>query len=49
MGVGITLTAAARAIFVEQDWTPAILRQAESELHSCSLTLRDSMRHVTAW
>jgi SWI/SNF-related matrix-associated actin-dependent regulator 1 of chromatin subfamily A len=33
MGVGITLTAAARAIFVEQDWTPAILRQAEDRLH----------------
>jgi SWI/SNF-related matrix-associated actin-dependent regulator of chromatin subfamily A-like protein 1 len=33
MGVGITLTAAARAIFVEQDWTPATMRQAEDRLH----------------
>jgi SWI/SNF-related matrix-associated actin-dependent regulator 1 of chromatin subfamily A len=33
MGVGITLCAASRAIFVEQDWTPAILRQAEGRLH----------------
>jgi SWI/SNF-related matrix-associated actin-dependent regulator of chromatin subfamily A-like protein 1 len=33
MGVGITLTAAARVIFVESDWTPALLEQAESRCH----------------
>jgi SWI/SNF-related matrix-associated actin-dependent regulator 1 of chromatin subfamily A len=33
MGVGVTLTASARVIFVEQDWTPAMLEQAESRLH----------------
>jgi len=33
MGIGVTLTAASRVIFVEQDWTPAILRQAEDRLH----------------
>jgi SWI/SNF-related matrix-associated actin-dependent regulator of chromatin subfamily A-like protein 1 len=33
MGVGVTLSAASRVIFVEQDWTPAILRQAEDRLH----------------
>jgi SWI/SNF-related matrix-associated actin-dependent regulator 1 of chromatin subfamily A len=33
MGIGVTLSAASQAIFVEQDWTPAILRQAEDRLH----------------
>jgi SWI/SNF-related matrix-associated actin-dependent regulator 1 of chromatin subfamily A len=32
MGLGITLTAASHAIFVEADWTPAILEQAEARL-----------------
>jgi SWI/SNF-related matrix-associated actin-dependent regulator 1 of chromatin subfamily A len=31
-GVGITLTAGARVIFVEQDWTPAMMEQAEARL-----------------
>jgi SWI/SNF-related matrix-associated actin-dependent regulator 1 of chromatin subfamily A len=33
MGAGVALTAASRAIFVEQDWTPGVLRQAEDRLH----------------
>jgi SWI/SNF-related matrix-associated actin-dependent regulator 1 of chromatin subfamily A len=33
MGIGVTLSAASQAIFVEQDWTPGILRQGEDRLH----------------
>ena len=32
-GVGITLTRAADALFVETDWTPDLVTQAESRLH----------------
>jgi SWI/SNF-related matrix-associated actin-dependent regulator of chromatin subfamily A-like protein 1 len=32
MGLGVTLTAASRVIFVEQDRVPAIMRQAEDRL-----------------
>jgi SWI/SNF-related matrix-associated actin-dependent regulator 1 of chromatin subfamily A len=38
MGIGVTLSAASRVIFVEQDWTPSILRQAEDRLHRISQT-----------
>jgi len=32
MGLGISLTASSHVIFVEADWTPAILEQAEARL-----------------
>lgn len=32
-GVGLTLTRASHAIFVERDWTPGINKQAEDRLH----------------
>jgi len=32
-GVGITLTRSSEAIFVETDWTPALMAQAEDRLH----------------
>jgi SWI/SNF-related matrix-associated actin-dependent regulator of chromatin subfamily A-like protein 1 len=32
MGFGVTLTASAHVVFVEADWTPAILEQAEARL-----------------
>jgi len=32
-GVGLTLTAASRVLFVEQDWTPSILTQCEDRVH----------------
>ena len=33
MGQGTTLTAASHVVFVEPDWTPALLDQAEMRLH----------------
>ncbi len=32
-GVGITLTHASNALFIDQDWTPALNRQAEDRIH----------------
>lgn len=37
-GTGITLTRSSDALFVETDWTPALVQQAEDRLHRISAT-----------
>lgn len=41
-GVGVTLTRATVAIFVETDWTPAIVAQAQARIHRIGQT-RDTL------
>ena len=42
-GVGITLTRASEALFVEMDWTPAMVLQSEDRIHR----IGQESRHVT--
>ncbi len=37
-GVGLTLTASRHVLFIEPDWTPAIMEQAEDRVHRISQT-----------
>jgi len=37
-GVGVTLTRSSEAIFVESDWTPALIAQAEDRIHRIGQT-----------
>ncbi|MHB1537495.1 MAG: DEAD/DEAH box helicase [Solirubrobacteraceae bacterium] len=47
-GVGITLTAASDVIIAEQDWTPAVLDQAEDRLHRIGQAECVTALHVLA-
>jgi len=41
-GVGITLTASSYTVFVEQDWTPGVMAQAEDRNHRSCRTNSDA-------
>jgi SWI/SNF-related matrix-associated actin-dependent regulator 1 of chromatin subfamily A len=45
-GVGHTLTASAHVVFVELDWTPAILKQAEDRCHRIGQTESVLVQHL---
>jgi SNF2 family DNA or RNA helicase len=46
MGVGFTLTAASLMIFVERDWVPGIVTQAEDRIHRIGQALKVLYKHL---
>ena len=45
-GVGLTLTAAQTAVFVEMDWVPGVMSQAEDRLHRIGQTGSVLVQHL---
>ena len=45
-GIGLTLTAASLALFVERSWTPALVTQAEDRLHRIGQKENVLIRHL---